>query len=194
NHLIGDEQDVVFGEDLFDLRPVGVRRNDHTARALDRLGDERADVVFANFENFLFQLFGRPDAERVRGHVTAFTKPVRLRDVDDARDRQVALFMHVRHAAQTRARHGGAVVAVDAADDDLLVRLALDRPVVTDHAQYGVVAFGTGTGEKHMIHAFRGDVGNRLGQVQCRRVSGLEEQVVIRQFAHLLAGGIGQLV
>ncbi|MOA08226.1 hypothetical protein D3C78_1279750 [compost metagenome] len=112
----------------------------------------------------------------------------------DARDRQVALFVHIGHAAQAGAGHGRTVVTVFTADDDLLVRLALDRPVMANHAQHGVVAFGTGTGEEHVVHAFWCDVGDGLGQFQHRRVSGLEEQVVVRQLTHLLAGGIGQLV
>ncbi|MNL03763.1 hypothetical protein D3C87_1243110 [compost metagenome] len=114
--------------------------------------------------------------------------------MNDARDRQVALFVHVRHAAQARAGHGGTVIAVLAADDDFLVRLALDRPVVTNHTQHGVVAFGAGTGEEHVVHAFWRDVGDSLGQFQYRWVRGLEEQVVVRQFAHLFAGGIGQFI
>ncbi|MNO78075.1 hypothetical protein D3C76_692020 [compost metagenome] len=114
--------------------------------------------------------------------------------MNDARDRQVALFVHVRHTAQARAGHGGTVIAVLAADDDFLVRLALDRPIVTNHAQHGVVAFRAGTGEEHVVHAFWRDIGDGLGQLQYRRVGGLEEQVVVRQFAHLLAGGIGQFI
>jgi hypothetical protein len=92
------------------------------------------------------------------------------------------------------ARHGRAVVAVDAADDDLLVRLALHRPVVADHAQHGVVAFGAGAGEEHVVHALRRHIGDCLGQLQRRRVGGLEEQVVVRQLLHLLAGDLGQLI
>ena len=49
------------------------------------------------------ELFGRL--------VAAVLVPVRLLDVDDARDRQPALRMHERHAAQARAGHRAAVVA-----------------------------------------------------------------------------------
>ncbi|MCY1366699.1 hypothetical protein D9M69_536040 [compost metagenome] len=45
-----------------------------------------------------------------------------------------------------------------------------------------------------MVHAFRRDVGDSLGQFQYRRMRSLEEQVVVRQFAHLFTGGIGQFI
>ena len=112
----------------------------------------------------------------------------------NARDRQVALLVHIGHAAQAGAGHGRAVVAIFAGNDGFLVGLALDRPVVADHAQHGVVTFGARAGEKHMVHAGRRDIGNDLGQLQYRRVCGLEEQVVVRQFFHLLGGGIGQFI
>ncbi|MCY1535422.1 hypothetical protein D9M68_708280 [compost metagenome] len=112
----------------------------------------------------------------------------------DAGNRQVALLVHAAHAAEAGAGHGGAVVAVDAADDHLLLRLALERPVVADQAQQGVVAFRAGAGEEHMVHAGRGDLGQRLGQLQHRRVGGLEEGVVERQLAHLPAGRLDQFL
>ncbi|MNN20982.1 hypothetical protein D3C81_1342880 [compost metagenome] len=108
--------------------------------------------------------------------------------------KQPALLMHAAHAAQARTGHGGAVVAVDAANNHLLVVLPLQRPVMADHAQHGVVAFRAGAGEEHMAHALRGDIGDRLGQLQRGRVGGLEEQVVVRQLLHLLAGDVGQLI
>ena len=40
----------------------------------------------------------------------------------------------------------------------------------------------------------RRDVGNRLGQRHGRRVGGLEEQVVVRQLAHLPGRGLDQLL
>ena len=45
-----------------------------------------------------------------------------------------------------------------------------------------------------MVHAFRRDLGDGFGQFKHRRVGGHEKQVVVRQFAHLLAGRFGQLV
>ncbi|MCY1401965.1 hypothetical protein D9M71_170950 [compost metagenome] len=45
-----------------------------------------------------------------------------------------------------------------------------------------------------MVHAFGGQVGNRLGQFQHRRVRGHEEGVVERQFLHLLGRCLHQLI
>ena len=140
NHFIGHEQDVVLGQDFLDAWPVGGWRHNHTARALDRLGNKGTDSVDAQFEDFFFELIGRPDTELFRGHIATFTEPVRLRDVGNARNRQIALFVHVGHAAQAGTGHGRTVVAVFAADDGLFIRLALDRPVMANHAQHGVVA------------------------------------------------------
>ncbi len=156
--------------------------------------DEGGDVFLAHFENLLLQLLGGPDAELVRRHVAALAVPVGLGDVDDARDGEITLLMQRLHAAQADAGDGGAVVAVPAADHHFLLRLALGRPIVADHTQHGVVGLGAGAGEEHVVHAFRSDVGDRLGQFDHRRVGGLEEQVVERQLAHLPGGGLDQLL
>ncbi|MCY1445642.1 hypothetical protein D9M71_621690 [compost metagenome] len=44
-----------------------------------------------------------------------------------------------------------------------------------------------------MGHAFRRHGGDRFGQLQCRWVGSLEEQVVVRQLAHLFGGHFNQL-
>ncbi|MCY1271016.1 hypothetical protein D9M70_195650 [compost metagenome] len=98
------------------------------------------------------------------------------------------------HAAEADTGHGGAVVAVPAADDDFLLWLALGRPVVADHAQHGVVGFRAGAGEEHVVHAFRRDLGDRLGEFHRRRMRGLEEQVVEGQFPHLPGRRLHQLL
>ncbi|MNQ47493.1 hypothetical protein D3C85_613380 [compost metagenome] len=193
DHLVDDEQDGVFGEDLAHLRPVAVRRDDHPAGALDRLGDEGGDILLADLEDLLLQLVRGPLAEGLRIHRAAFAVPVGLGDVLDAGDRQVALLVHRLHPAEAGAGHGGAVVAVDAADDHLLLWLALDRPVVAHQAQHGVVGLRAGAGEEHVLHARRGQLGDRRGQLDGRRVGGLEEQVVEGQLEHLPVGDVGQL-
>ena len=45
DHLVGDEQDVVAAQHLLHAGKVAVRRHDHAARALHRLGDEGSDRV-----------------------------------------------------------------------------------------------------------------------------------------------------
>jgi len=54
-HLVGDQQDAVLVADALDLGPVGFRRDDHAARALDRLADERRDAVGAEFLDLLIE-------------------------------------------------------------------------------------------------------------------------------------------
>ncbi|MNN30625.1 hypothetical protein D3C81_1442790 [compost metagenome] len=60
-------------------------------------------------------------------------------------------------------------------------------------AQHGVVGLRAGAGEEHVVHALRRQLGDRRGQLDGRRVGGLEEQVVVGQFEHLPVRGIGQL-
>jgi len=45
--------------------PIGRRREDHSARALHRLGGERRNPVGTEFENLLLQLAGDQQPERV---------------------------------------------------------------------------------------------------------------------------------
>src|SRR5690606_2419443 len=92
------------------------------------------------------------------------------------------------------SRYGGAVVAVLTADDDFLLRLPLACPVMAYQTQHGVVAFGARAGEEHVVHPFRSQLGNGLGQLQYRRMRSLEEGVVERQLAHLGTGRLDQLL
>ena len=179
DHLVGDEQNVMPGEDLANARPVAVWRHDDAAGALNRLGDERRDLVVAQRADLFFQLIGHADAEFLGSQRAAFAIPVRLVDVLDARDRQAALGVHALHAAQAGAGHGRAVIAVPAADDYLLLRLPLHRPVMAHHAHHRVVGLGARAGEEHMIHALRRQRGDLLRQLQRRRMGSLEKQVVI---------------
>ena len=73
---------------------------------------------------------------------------------------QPALGVHARHAAERRAGHGAAVIAIVAAYDDCALRLALQFPIAARHPHDGVVCFGTGIGKHHAIHMARGDIGN----------------------------------
>ena len=58
--LVGDQQDVVPAQDLLDRLEVAVRRHDHAARALDRLGDERRDRLGPFGEDQLLELVREP--------------------------------------------------------------------------------------------------------------------------------------
>ena len=112
----------------------------------------------------------------------------------NAGNRQIALRVHIAHAAQRGAANGGAVIGVDAADQGFFLRLALRRPEMPRHADHGVVGFRAGIGQKHMVELRRGQLGQQGGQLDHRRVSGLEKCIVKRQFQHLLVSRLGQLL
>src|SRR5690606_1642275 len=192
--LVSNEQNLVARQNLANPRPVAGRWNDHTAGALNRLGDEGSDPVFTHLKDLLLQLLGDANTELFRVELAAFAVPVRLVDMLDTGNRTVALAVHGLHATQAGARHCGAVVTVPAADDHFLGRLALDCPVMAHHAQDRVIGFRAGAGEEDVIHAGRHDVGDGLGQRDGRRVGGLEEQVVIGQLTHLPGGGLDQFL
>ena len=54
-------------------------------------------------------------------------------------------------------------------------------PVAAHHAHDGVVRLGAGAGEEHVIELRRRQRHQRLGELDRRRVRGLEEAVVVRQ-------------
>ena len=107
-----DEQDVALLADALDLGPIGLGRDDDTAGALDRLGDEGGDLALADLVDAALQFARRPQAELLRRLVAALGIPIGLGDMDDAGDRQAALFMHRLHAAERGAGDGRAVIAV----------------------------------------------------------------------------------
>ena len=123
DHFVDDEQDSVFFADAPHFGPIARRRHDDAARALNRFADERSDFVGANGFDPPLEVARAFDAELFGGQVAAIFEVVRLRDVLDARDRQAALLVHVRHAAEARAAHRAAVVRVFAADDHVAIRL-----------------------------------------------------------------------
>ena len=136
---------------------------------------------------------GDPAAELRRVQVAAQAKPVGLLDVEDVGDRQARLGVHPGHAAEAGGADRAAVIAVAARDDDLLVRLAEQAPVVADEADDGVVGLGPGIGEEHPVEAGRRQLAQLAGQLDGRRVGALEEAVVVGQLPQLAAPGVGQL-
>src|SRR3546814_3962532 len=74
---------------------------------------------------------------------------VRTTGVNDVRDRNVEVGLHVGHRGQAGGGDGDAVIALDAADDLLLLRPAQRVVVVPHHLDRGVVGLGAGVGEEH---------------------------------------------
>ncbi len=112
----------------------------------------------------------------------------------DVRNRQPALLVHALHAAEAGAGDGRAVVAIVAADEDVLGRLVLHRPEMSDHAQDGVVRFRTRVRIEHVIEVVRREFG-QLGREHDRWLGGATEKaVVVRELVHLLRGDHAQFL
>src|SRR5438105_1700282 len=135
--LVGDDEHAVFVADALDLGPVGGGRDDHAAGTLHRLADERGDLVGADLQDLQLEPARRLEPELVSTLSMPVLEPERLLDVDDARDRQAALFVHAAHAAERGAGHRRAVVGVGAADDDGALGLAGHVPVAARHPPDG---------------------------------------------------------
>jgi hypothetical protein len=178
--------------DALDLGPIAFGRDDDAARALNGFGDKGRDPVFAQMRDHLFQLACARDAKGFGRHVAAFGIPMRLIDMHDIGDRQAALFMHRRHAAQARAAHGRSVIGVAPADDHALFRLAKPRPIFAHDADVGVIRLGPRACEKDTVQIAGGQFGEFGGKGDGGRVAGLKKCVVERQIAHLPRGDIGQ--
>ena len=71
------------------------------AGALHRLADKRSHALRTKLADALFERIGRARRERLLALGKAVTELVRLHDMLNARDRQVALCVHVLHAAET---------------------------------------------------------------------------------------------
>jgi hypothetical protein len=78
-------------------------------------------------------------SEFIRRQLAAQAEVVRLLDVNDARDRQAALFVHLAHAAEAGGSDGAAVVGILSANDDLFVRLIRQVPVAAQQSDHRVV-------------------------------------------------------
>ena len=87
---------------------------------------------------------------------------------------------------------GDAVIALQPADDLLLLRPAERVVEVPDHLDGGVVRLGAGVGEEHLAHRHRRALDQHLREVDHRLVRFGGERVVERQLAHLVGGGLHQ--
>ena len=80
-----------------------------------------------------------------------------------------------------------------ALDDHGFLRLLEQLPVTPNHAYDGVVRFRSRAGKEGVIEGGRGNFGQLLCQFDSGSGGGLEETVIVGQFAHLCVGGLGQL-
>ena len=97
-------------------------------------------------------------------------------------------------AVARRARHGRPVIRVLARHDDLAFRLVHQVPVAPDHAQHRVDRLRTGTGIEDPVELGLRQLTQHDRKFDRRRMSTLEETVVVRQLAHLVGRRIDELV
>ncbi len=195
DHLVEHQQHVVLAADALHLRPIAGGRDLDAARSLDRLADEGRDVVRPRFEDRLLHRAGGAQAEIV----VALAGQLELEGighhhVDDVGHRAVQLAVHAFHAAERGAGDGRAVIGHLARDDAVLLGLALERPVVPDEADGGVVRFGPGGAEEDLAEAGRRNLGDLAGEQHGAGRRAAEEGVVVGQLLHLPVGGLGELL
>ena len=134
-------------------------------------------------------------AERFRRFAgRCFAEEIRLIDVHDVLDLRRHLLVHVAHPAERAAGDRRAVIAVLARDHVFLLRLALHAPVLVHEPQHGVVAFRAAVAVEEVVEAGRRDFREHRGKLDHRRVRGLEERVVERQFLDLAIRGVGEFL
>ena len=194
DHLIRDQQHVVFPADALNFRPVAFRRHDQAAGALDRFPDKRGHPVRAQRVDFLFQPARARGPEFLRGHIVPVPVPVGRGDMPDAGYRQAALLVHRLHPAQAGGGNGAAVVGVFAADEHLLFGLPGQVPVTPHQPEHRVVGLGTGVGKKDVVKVRRGNLRQQPGQLNRRGRGSLEEIIVIGQLKQLPVRRVGQLL
>ncbi len=123
DHLVGDEQHVVLAQHRLDLLEVRPRRDDHAAGAHDRLGPHRRHRVRPLGQDHLLQFLGAARGKRLLALAgIGAVVVVRRHRVDEARQRHVERAVIVRDAGERGGRQRDAVIALQPADDLLLVR------------------------------------------------------------------------
>ncbi len=151
DHLIRDQQDVVFFDDPLDFRPIGFGRYDHAARTLDRFRDERRNAFRPDLLDLRFQLARTLQPEFLGRHISAFGPPMGLVDELNAGDRQTALAVHPFHAPQRGAAYGRAVIGVPARDNHITLRLAFFGPIGPYETNVGVIRVRPAIGKEHLV-------------------------------------------
>ena len=170
--------------DLLNMLEIACRRHDHAACPLNRLGDEGGDVGGADLDDLVLEPACRVGGEFGLVLIALVKEAVGRPDMGET-GLVGGLVVHALHPAEAGGHDGAAVIAELAADDHPLFRFALKRPVMTDHADDGVVRLGPGIGVEDVAQPVRGDLGELGRQFRHRLVTGPEEIVVIGQLRHL---------
>ena len=98
------------------------------------------------------------------------------------RKRQVELRVHRRKPGERSGRQRDTVVTEFACDDRFFRGLLLEVPVVANQFYGGIIRFGTGVRENHLVESGWGQSCDKLCKLCYVGISGLKEGVVIRKF------------
>ena len=150
DHLVDQEQDVVFLQNRLDFGEVARGRDDHAACALHRLGNKGGHGIRPFAQDGVFEFFGQP-VHKLRLGFTWQTEAVKVRaaDAHDAGQRQVEVLVHGAQAGHGRRRRCDPVVAFVARDDFFLEWFAACVVVVPHQFERGVVGLGTRVRKQH---------------------------------------------
>ncbi len=191
------QKHIVFAADVLYFGPIGGGRKYEPARALDRFRRKRCDAIRADLEDGFFELARNQKAEFFGIDIAIARRlgaePVRCGHFGEAGKRQIPLRVHGREAGKRSGRHRHAVIGVFARQVNLLVRTALQIPIIADQLQGRVVRFRSRIREQHMLVTIgqnRRELGSQFGRPGVRR---LEEVVVIGERFQRFVACLGKL-
>ncbi len=179
DHLVDDEQDVVFLQDRLNRLEIALGRWHHPAGAEERLGDEGGHRVGALLRDQRFEIGGEARAELLLG-LAGRGKMIVMRavGVQDIGNRQIEGLLCISKAGQAAGRDRYAVISALAGDDLLLLRTAENVVVIPDQLDLGVVRLRPGIGEEHLRHRNRGAADQVVGKLD-RRLDRLVREAMI---------------
>ena len=175
--LVEDQQDVVLRADVAQALQVAHRRNHHPGRTRERFHDHGRDVGGVVQRDQVEQPVGQRRTVRSVGRrLAAEERACRRLGMGqvvglDALAEGLAV---AHHAAHRDAAEVHTVVALLAADQARLARLALGAPVGARHLERCVGRFRAGAGEKHPVQPGRHVPDDAIGQLERQRVAELE--------------------
>ena len=156
DHLVGDVEDPELAAGLAHGGQVSGRRDQHPARAHDRLREERGHVLRADLVDLGPELRDQMVCVLLRRHLIGAAVQVGARHSGDERlADDVEADVVVSHPGERHGQVAGAVVAVDPGDDGLLVRLAEAVEVEVDDPHRAVVGVGARQPEEGVVEAPR---------------------------------------
>ena len=99
---------------------ITLRGYDNPACTHDRFCDKRRDIVFANFQNFLFQFIHQKITELCVRHVVRLSIRIRTGNIRHKVRREVKSDVVRRNAGQSHRQIGAPVISINPGDDFFL--------------------------------------------------------------------------